>query len=159
MKYLVFVRGPASDLRQSTVDHIMKTLNPDNSSVRAIRVSMNDYGPFGTRNQQRVAITNIKNLVRKIVGGSHQEDFIVVDNSNMNHNDWQSIFRIGDELKVPIMGIGIDVQKNEHDALDGQKNEESPNVHVFKAMMYKYVWVENEHDLKHVEETLLKLIN
>lgn len=159
MKYLVFVRGEDSDLRTSAVQQIMDTLNPDINTVRAIRVSMNDFGPFASRNQKRVALTNIKNMVRKIIGGSHQEDFIVVDNSNMNHNDWQSIFRIGDDLGETITGIGVDVRKNEHGANDGRKNEESSNVHIFKAMMYKYVWVENEQDIETVKDALLKLIN
>lgn len=159
MKYLVFVRGEETTLRKSTVTTIMDTLNPDVNNVRAIRVSMNDYGPFATKGERRAAASNVKKLVRKLIINSHQEEFIVVDSSNMNHNDWHSLLRIADDLSQPIMGIGVDVQKNEHGVDEGRKNEELPNVHVFKAMMYKYVWVENEQDIETVKDTLLKLIN
>lgn len=155
MKFLVFVRGDETPFRKEVVNLIMKGLNPDLNTVRAIRVSMNDYGPFRDKGDRKAAASSVKKMVRKLLSGSHQETFIVIDNPNMNQTDWNSLFSIAESVGAHVEGVGIHVF--DPAVSDQEKNEQDPNLHVFIAMMYKYVGVENEQDVKTAIDTLLRL--
>lgn len=157
MKFLVFIRGESSELRTETLDRIMQGLNPDINHVRAIRVGMSDYGPFKDRGERKAAASSVKKMVRKLLSGSHQEQFIVVDNPNLNPRDWQSMFQIATSVSVEIGGVGINMEKLADGDEDGSKNEQDPNLRLFIAMMDKYVGVQNEQDIELAIETLLDL--
>lgn len=157
MKYLVFIRGDDSPLRDVVARNLMLALNPNINTVRAIKVSMNDYGPITNKGERKAAASSAKKLVRKLLSGSHQEKFILIDNPNLQPSNWAAFFNIAHSVEVQVLGVGIDVNKNEQSASETDKNEQDPNLTMFIATMYKYVQVENEQDIDLAISTLLEL--
>lgn len=133
----------------------MNALNPDLNNIRGIRLSMNDYGPLNTRGDRKAAASSVKNLLRRLLSGSHQEQVIVIDNTNEYPSSWTSLFSVSEPLDANVLGIGIQICENEHPDNIDQKNEQDPNVQLFKAMMYKYMQVENEQDIDDAISVLL----
>lgn len=143
MKYLVFIRGEESELRTAFTQQLMNWLNPDINTVRGIKFSMSDYNPQN-KGERKAAASNVKKMVKKMFMGSFQEQFIVIDNPNENQQDWLSLIHMIEDLGEAVIPLGVQVQKNEHGDISGRKNEESPKVHVFKSVMYKYMQVSDD---------------
>lgn len=156
MKYFVFIRGEKSDLRDQLVRELMNGLNPDINTVRAIKISMDDYKPRD-KSERKAAAGNVKKMVKKLLVASHQEQFIIIDNPNINTSDWLSILNIADDLEIEVSGIGIDIRKYEQGEISDKKYEKDPNVRMFKATMYKYTWVENEQDVASAVKSIVNI--
>lgn len=157
MKNLVFIRGPESDLKRQVVNSLMQTLNPDINHVRAIRISLSDRINNDWSDKQRVkaADKDCKNLTKKVLGGNHQEEYIVIDNESLRSVHWQSYNNLSVGIGVQSMMIGIDVVP-ENISNDG--NSKKINLHeresaVFIAACYKYHCIKNYDELQGVIET------
>lgn len=144
MKFLIFIRGE-SDLRGQLVTEIMNVLN--NDTRRAVRVSLEDYGPLSDKAAKKNAAALVKKQVHQLINEPHEETYIIVDSPNKNPQDWIGLFDIAESLNTHVNGIGIQLGKNEQPLSEVQKIKKDPNLHLFKAMMYKYEQVENEQDI------------
>ena len=150
MKVLIFVRGIESPLRRQVVSELMKFLNPDLNNVRAIRIGMDDY-QSNDKNWKKAADRTCKNLAKKIIGGSHAERFIVIDNENADSQNWLAYLSIGDQLQVNTVGFGINVGLDENlnkDDFAKKLNLLEQKLPVFIATMYKYHEVNMISDLQ-----------
>lgn len=108
---------------------------------------MNDYGPITDKGERKAAASSMKKMLRKLLSGSFQEKFIIIDSPNENQNDWMSMFNIARELGVETVGIGFQLEKNEQSLIFDEKNEHGKKLTMFNATMYKYYWIKNEHDV------------
>lgn len=160
MKVFVFVRGIETPFKQQIVQQIMLTLNPDINHITALKVSMRDYGDLSDKFTRKAADRSCKNLVRKILGGSHAETFIVIDNESLQPVNWQSYFVLAEGINVNAIAVGIDIDSPENfiqDAHQKRLNLQQQNLHLFKATMYKYLQVKNEQEIPVLLADLQKL--
>jgi len=168
MKILVFVRGVDTSLKRSVVSHLMAGLNPDINTVRAIRVSIQDHLPRyykepDKKTQKRdlkAADKDAKNLTRKILAGSHSEQFIVIDNESILPVHWQSYYNITNTVQVNSLAVGIDVYSGEKlntDAEKAKNNEQEGKSTLFKASVYKYYGVKSEDEVLGIVEDIITI--
>lgn len=168
MKVFVFVRGVDTSFKRSVVTELMTGLNPDINSVSAIRVSIEDKlpryfaPPDSKRKKQdlRAADKDCKNLTRKVLAGSHSEQFIVIDNESIQPQHWQSYYNISNKAHVDALAVGIDVYSGEKFNTDAEKQkniEQGAKSTLFKASVYKYYRVKSEDDIPGVIEDIIKL--
>ena len=143
MKYIIIIRGEESELRDSFTKQLMEHLNPDINTVRGIKFSMADYNPTN-RGERRAAASNVKKLVKKMFVGSFQEQYIVIDNPNLNQQDWASLIHMIEDLGETVVPIGFQIQKYEQSDISEKKYEEDPKLHIFKASMYKYIQIDSD---------------
>ena len=166
MKHLVFIRGPESQFKRTVVDEIMKALNPDINSVRAIRVSIDDHMPHfwfapdtqTVRRAMRAADKDCKNLTKKVLGGNHEEEFIVIDNESLLPVHWQSYNNLAEGVNADALMIGVDVYLENISTPEEERksNLQDQNCAVFIASCYKYHRVKNIDELQGVIETFRK---
>lgn len=160
MKVFVFVRGIDSPLKRTTVSMMMKALNPNPNTVRGIRVSMDEFGPLTDKASRKAADRSCKNRVKKLIGGSHNEQFIVIDNETLNPEHWQSYFSMIEGINQNAIGVGIEVISPVNMISDEdipKINLQDVKVHLFKAYMYKYVEIKSDGDIEDAIELLNSL--
>jgi hypothetical protein len=136
----------------------MAILNPDINTVRGIELSMDKYGPLIDKSDRKVAISNIKKMMKKLLVASHQEQFIVLNNPNLIYDNWMAMINIADAVNVPINTIGIQLGKNEQEPNNHRKNKKHTNIPTFICTMHKYICVEDEHSFDIAMSTLEALI-
>ena len=157
MKHLVFIRGPESDLKRRVVHDLMTTLNPDLNNIRAIRISLTDKLNNDWSDKQRVkaADKDCKNLTKKVLGGNHQEEYIVIDNESLRSVHWQSYNNLSLGIGVQSVMIGIDVvpENISDDGISKKINLQEQESAVFIAACYKYHCIKNLDELQGVIET------
>ncbi len=168
MKVFVFVRGVDTNLKRIVVRDLMSGFNPDINHVSAIRVSIQDSlprhfkapTPKEAKQDMRAADKDCKNLVRKILAGSHSEQFIVIDNESILPQHWQSYYNITNKVHVDAVAVGIDVYSGEKFNSDAEKQkniEQGAKSTLFKASVYKYYCVKSEDDIPGVIQDITKL--
>ena len=156
MKVFIFVRGVNTSFKRTIVEQLRSGLNPDINTVRAIRVSMSDTG----QPNKKAADKDCKNLVRKILAGSHEEQFIVVDNESIQPVHWQSYYNISNAVCVDALAVGLDVFSPENIFTDSEKrknNEQIAKSDMFIASMAKYIRIEKDEDVLEAIDQLTKL--
>lgn len=157
MKHIVFVRGPESDLKRLVVSNLMQTLNPDINHIRAIRISLGDKlnNDWSDKHKIKAVSKDCKNLTKKVLGGNHQEEYIIIDNESLRPVDWQSYNNISIGIGVQSVMIGIDVMPENISSSDILKkiNLQDKESAVFIAASYKYHRIKNIDDLQGVIET------
>ena len=168
MKVFVFVRGVDTPFKRSVVQRLMDGLNPDINSVSALCVSLTmklpHYFHVPTKKQvkedMRAADKDCKNLVRKLLAGSHEEQFIVVDNESIQPVHWQSYYNLTDKVCVEAIAVGLDVYSSEKFFDEDEKrknNEQSAKKDMFIASMAKYLRIEKDEDVLEALKQLDKL--
>lgn len=168
MKVLVFVRGVDTPFKRTVVSELMAGFNPDINSVCAIRVSIQDQLPrhFDSPDKKtakqdlRAADKDCKNLVRKILAGSHAEQFIIIDNESIQPAHWQSYYNISNKVQVDALAVGIDVYGDEKFNTEAEKAkniEQWAKSTLFKASVYKYHSVKTEDDIPGVFQNIIRL--
>jgi DhnA family fructose-bisphosphate aldolase class Ia len=90
--------------------------------------------------------------VKRLLGGSHNEQFVVINNESLQPTHWQSFYALADGISVNAVGVGININTSSETE---QKNLEDRNLQVFKASMYKYYEVENLDDVESVVNDIL----
>lgn len=169
MKVFVFVRGEESPFKRTVVRELMAGLNPDINHVRAIRVSMQDKMPHHwdkpdpktLKSDMKAADKDCKNLVRRLLAGSHQERFILVDNESILPVHWQSYYNIANAVCVEALAIGVDVYTPDKFFKEGEKrknNEQRAKSDLFIASVSKYLLVEKDEDVLEAITTIKTLI-
>jgi len=167
MKTFIFVRGVDSPLKRRVVEQLMHGLNPDINHVSAIRISILDRLPRywepptskRLKADMKAADKTCKNLVKKILAGSHAEQFIVIDNESILPVHWQSYYALSEKVSVNALAIGIDVFSDEKIIPEGDRaknNEQAAKSALFIASVYKYFCVKTE-DIDSVIEEINKL--
>ena len=161
MKHLVFVRGPESSFKRQIVDALMHHFNPDINTVRAFRISLNERlrRDWSDKHKVKAADKDCKNLVKKVLGGNHQEEFILIDNESLLPVHWQSYNNLAEGVSVNAPMIGIDVYLENFSSSEEERktNLQIDKSAVFIASCYKYDCIKNYDDLKRVIETFRKL--
>lgn len=164
MKTFLFIRGISSPLRTIFVPELMKIMNPDVNTVHAIKLSISDIvKDFDDKGQIKAANKDCKNMTRRILMGSHEEDFIIIDNENLRPNDWLSYFRLANDLAPETLAWGIDILPEEKNfTKDDLKkiNVQEHNLDMFISSLHKYWCIKNFDDisntLMNVRETIRK---
>lgn len=150
MKTFLFLRGVDTPAKRQFSERLMKALNPDNNTVRAVRLSLLDQVDDPTdKAQLKAADKGCKNLVKRLLMGSHSERFIVIDNESIFPVHWQSYYTMAHELAPETLAWGIDFFVDENLLTDPQKqktNEQKRNCDIFNATMYKYWCIKNEEE-------------
>lgn len=160
MKVFVFLRGVESPFKRSVSNQLMQWLNPNVNTTRGIRASMDDFGPIQDKATRKAADRSCKNLVKKILGGSHAEQFIIIDNESIQPEHWQSYFNMAEGIHQNAIGVGVEIVSPVNMITPDQRgklNLQDQKVQVFKASMYKYVEVKNEEDITEVIDVLESL--
>ncbi len=157
MKHLVFIRGPESQLKRQVVDALMQTFNPDINHVRAIRISLNDHlhGDWSDKGRVKAANKDCMNLTRKVLGGNHSEEYIVIDNESLLPVHWQSYNNLAEGISANAVMVGIDVVLENFSSSDEERktNLQIAKSAVFIASSYKYHQIKNYDELMRVIET------
>lgn len=167
MKTLIFVRGVDSPLKQRVVAQLMHGLNPDINHISAIRISIRDrlpkyWAPPTSKRlkaDMKAADKTCKNLVKKILAGSHAEEFIVIDNESIRPVHWESYYALSEKVCVSALAIGIDVISDEKIISEddqAKNNEQVAKSALFIASVYKYFCVRTE-DIQPVIDEISKL--
>lgn len=159
LKTFIFVRGQKTPLKDQVVAEIMAYLNPDVNRIKAIKLSLGDYCDLTDKSEIKAADRTCKNLAKKIVGGSHQEEYLVIDNESLHSPHWLSYLELGDPYNIQTIGFGVDVYDNFTDPENLEKlNLQEQKLPVFIATMYKYVRVQSNTDIPDVISELKKLV-
>ena len=157
MKHLVFIRGPETQLKNQAAQELMQALNPDINHVRAIRISLGERlgNDWSDKGRVKAADKDCKNLARKVLGGNHAEEYVVIDNESILPVHWQSYNNLAMLVGVQTTMIGIDVMpENISDPeIERKLNLQEQKSAVFIAACYKYHRIKNIDDLLVVIET------
>ncbi len=157
MKHLVFVRGPETELKRRVVRELMQTLNPDINHVRGIRISLDEqlHHDWSDKRKVKAADKDCKNLTRKVLGGNHSEEYVVIDNESLLPVHWQSYNNIAMTIGTQSLMIGIDVapEKISDEEIQKKLNLQERESAVFIAASYKYYCIKNIDELQGVIET------
>ena len=137
------------------VSKLMSGLNPDLNHIRAFKVSIKNYGP-----DIKAADKTCKNLARKVLAGSHEETFIVVDNENLKPQNWISYYSMANETCVNAVAVGLDIydENINNDEFSSKIYLQRTNCDMFIASMYKYWCIKNESDMETALSDLLTLL-
>lgn len=157
-KTLVFVRGVESAARRIVVKRLMELLNPDINTIRAIRLSLNDYVQNPSdKGAMKAADKSVKNLVKKILM-AHPESHIVIDNENLLPPHWNSYKALAETLGVQVSTWGVEVVQPTLEGLDPKRaNLQEANRAAFNCEMGKYIEA-NADDLDDFDRQVIKAL-
>lgn len=167
MKTLLFIRGISCPLRDTFVPELMKIMNPNVNTVRAIKLSISDIVTDPSdKGQIKAANKDCKNMTRRILMGGHEESFIVIDNENLRPNNWLSYFSLANDLAPETLAWGIDIipgYKNSEyknfSTSDLKKfNVQTQNMNTFISSLYKYWRITNFEGIPPALESIIQII-
>jgi len=158
MKVFVFPRGINTPFKQQVVSKLMETLNPDINNINAIKISMDQYltaQEIGDPDL-KAASSSCKRIVKKLLMGSHNERFIVIDNESLNPQDWEAYINLSAKLGLQIQAIGLEItdENINTDDFSQKLNLQQKNLTPFILSCYKYYHVNCLDDLKPVMDKI-----
>lgn len=161
MKHLVFVRGPESPFKRQVIERLMQLFNPDINTVRAFRISLDErlHRDWGNKHVVKAADKDCKNLVKKVLGGNHNEEFIIIDNESLLPVHWQSYNNLAEGVSVnaPVIGIDVYLENISNPTEQKKNNLQEKNCAVFIASCYKYFHIKRIGELDQLIENVSKL--
>lgn len=150
MKTVLFVRGVNSFAKRDFVARLMKTLNPDINTTRALRVSIDDYvTPASSPVDRKAASKTCRNMTKRVLGGNHQEQFVVINNESLRAQDWSQYLNLVNVLDTTVQFWGIDFydpEKINTEDSDNKINEQTKNSTLFIASVTKYMQIKTVED-------------
>lgn len=163
MKTFLIIRGVNSHLKSTFVEELMKILNPDVNHARAIRVSVGDHitDSYDVANI-RAAETDRNHLIRKILGGNHFEDYIVVDDETLLPEQWEILSELANDVYATVKLVGYDILSDvniNNPDFKEKKYLQEENCALFIAGMSKYHCIKTDNEKDQELLTLRNTLN
>lgn len=148
MKVIIMVRGPYTDLKDDVYHQIVSTLNPNVNHITCYPVDIRVEARINGGNL-KAAGKSATNISKKIIGGSHQEKYLVVNNESLIPQHWESYTSIGERVGVPVTIYGVDVYLENISNSDSRKknNLQTQFCDGFKSICTKYYRINSSDDV------------
>lgn len=148
MKVIIMLRGPYTDLKDDVFHDVVKTLNPDVNHITCFPVDLRDHERQNGGNL-RAAGKSAINLSKKIIAGSHQEKYLVVNNESLIPQHWEAYTNIGERLGVETVIYGVDIYLENISNGDSRRknNLQTRNCDTFKVICTKYYRINSLDDI------------